>query len=474
MKEFIIILTALVLCFFTPMVSLPSASALGFEEHESRAFLATSNDKFSLGISHDLYTASFESHIQLRYVFFDLELNSFTNRGFTAISGDASSFVSGRYDEIYFRAGTDLSLIRSSAFSLNLLPATGFSILGDFGMETFQNNNHKRNNVPAVHLDYDTFAHPFAPSLDVTLKAALPFSPLFQADINLTSRNTVFYQTKQELRTGFTFGREKTSFSAFAGYDWSQPLVSSSDSRTALLSFESQSGPVAGFVLDTGIARFEYTGWFNSYGYGTINVDVLNALKSRWSHSDAFFSTGVSHLIDTEFLINQIGIPYSDWLSFIFTNRYVSGFKKNDVHPALQERFERDYAINTLGIRAQYTPEFLAGWLSPYAEVSGGVATYIIRKLSNHIPGSSATPDIAGNAPFAVFDITAGLSLIPDGTLCLGSGSLAASAFVSALITPSYKKASELVRKDMYRSNDWNMKAVEFSWGIMVRFGLDF
>ena len=102
--------------------------SLEIPKNDFRFFLATTNDKFSYGISEnkdDQLTASNEIHIIFPYLFLDINLNGITNRGYKSNILDPSTFENGRYDEIITKAGTTINFLNTSYFELDFIPEIG-------------------------------------------------------------------------------------------------------------------------------------------------------------------------------------------------------------------------------------------------------------------------------------------------------------------------------------------------------------
>ena len=95
-----------------------SAFSLEIQKNDLRVFGGTGNDKFSNSISQnkdDQLTATTEIHAVFPYLFLDINLNSITNRGYKSKLTDPQTFTSGRYDELFIKAGTTVNLFNNSS-----------------------------------------------------------------------------------------------------------------------------------------------------------------------------------------------------------------------------------------------------------------------------------------------------------------------------------------------------------------------
>lgn len=450
-----------------------SCFALNLKENDPQVFLSVGNDKFSYGLSQnkdDQLTAATQFHITLPNFFADFAINSITNRGFKTDAADPASFTSGRYDELLFKAGTSINLYTNSELTFDLTAETGFYILGNFGMDFAQNINHKMNGVSAVKLEYEKFDRPFAPLINSRLDFFWQPEDFIKFNVSAACNNSIFYFTEQALKLGLQLGN-KTEFSVFTGYTWKQALNSS----PCLKAYKDvTSGFNYGFSLNTGFAKFDFINYTNTrFGLGTISVDFLNLSKHKWKTSDLHFFTGACYIINTEFLENQI--QSKDWNNFscYYNNKYVSGFKKNRVNPS-EYRYERDYIINTIGIKYQQPLPFIQNWVSPYVEVGTGLATFGIQKLTNHIPEENYASFKYKTKSFWQIEANIGLNIIPQGLLNFGSACYSLTLYAGTLIIPEYKKASRQIEQDSYRSAGWHLKPFEFKYGFTVHMALDF
>lgn len=449
------------------------ALAFEFKKNESAIYLSAANDKLSYGISQnkdDQLTASAELHLIFPYIFFDLEDNSITNRGSKSNPLDPSTFTSGRYDELMIKAGTEVNLFKEASFSIDIIPQAGFLLLGNFGMETAQNLNHKSNNIDTVNLEYEKFEKPFAPLINFQLTFSYAFSDFIKAAFDFSSSNAFFYSTEQRLSLSASFG-SKSQFTFFAGYSWDQLH---NNSTSLKLYKDNSSGFDFGFILNTGLLKFDYITWpGTSYGLGRISLDFLSFNKHNWQKSDIHFFTGLCHLLDMTFLENQIQSRPVNNFSFYLKSTYSSGFKSNRINPS-QYRYERDYQIITAGVKYEYPLNFLNKWLTPYIEMGSGAAIFGLQRIANHIPASTYDFYKYKTKAFWQMQAIAGLDIIPQGLLNFSNAAFSLSFFAGTIIIPQASKASDYIRQDTYRTTDWKLKPLEFIYGFSLHMGLDF
>ena len=447
--------------------------SLEVPKNDLRVFLATTNDKFSYGISEnkdDQLTASNEIHIIFPYLFLDINLNGITNRGYKSNILDPSTFENGRYDEIITKAGTTINFFNTSYFELDFISEIGFCLLGNFGMEFEQNLNHKSGTIDAVILEYEIFEKPFAPLINS--KFVFSYKPInfIKTQLSFSSYNIFSYYTEQNFCINAILGR-KTTFNVFAGYTWNQ----SQNLSSTLKSYKNvTSGFNYGFNLDTGLVKLDFINYEKTkYGLGVISIDFMNFSKHNWINSDIHFFTGLTYFMNTEFLENKIQIDFVDNFSFYFNIKYVSGFKTNTVNPS-DYRFERDYFINTIGVKYEQPLGFIQNWITPYIELGTGIASFGIQKLANHIPDSTYDSYDYDTKYFWQIESNIGFDIFPQGKLNFGNSTYSFTVFVGTICIPDYINATKQIKLDTYRTKDWSLKPFEFNYGFAVHLGLDF
>ena len=462
----------LVIVIFT-ILFVSKIFALEVNQNEFRFFIATTNDKFSYGISEnkdDQLTASNEIHVIFPYLFLDINLNGITNRGFKSNMLDSSTFESGRYDEIIVKTGTAINIFNVSDFEVDFVPELGFCLLGNFGMEFEQNLNHKSGTIDAVNLEYENFEKPFYPLINSKLVFSYEPVDFLKTQLSFSANNIFDYATEQNISINGILGN-KTTLNIFAGYTWNQTQNSSS----TLKSYKNvTNGFNYGFNLDTGLVKLDFINYEKTkYGLGAINVDFVNLSKHNWKKSDIHFLTGLTYFMNTEFLENQIQIGFTENLSFYFNNKFVSGFKSNNVNPS-EYRYERDYVINTLGVKYEHPLSFIKNWVTPYIELGAGTASFKVQKLANHLPTSTYDFYVENSQLFLQIEANVGFDIIPEGKLNFGNSSYQVTVFAGTIFIPDYKNATKQIKKDTYRKDSWSLNPFEFRYGFAVHFGLDF
>ena len=450
-----------------------SAFSLEIQKNNLRVFVGTGNDKFSNSISQnkdDQLTATTEIHAIFPYLFLDINLNSITNRGYKSKLTDSQTFTSGRYDELFIKTGTTVNLLNDSGFSIDFIPEAGFGFLGNFGMELAQNANHKMSKVDKVELKYEKFSKPFIPIINSKISFSYTPVEFIKTHFSFASNNSIFYTTEQDITLGAVVGN-KTKFNLFAGYNWNQ---THNESQTLKILKNTMQGFNYGFNLDTGFAKFDYiTYTVSRFGIGTISIDFMGLKAHNWQQSDIHYFTGVSHIIGTEFLENQLQSKTYHNFSFYFNNKYVSGFKTNTVNPS-EYRYERDYIINTAGIKYEYPLAFTQNWFTPYIELGTGIATFGLQKLANQIPEAEFNSYKYETKNFWEMEANIGFDIVPQGMLNFGNSTYSMTVYAGTLIIPEYKKAGAQIKQDTYRTGDWTLKAFEIQYGFMIHMGLDF
>ena len=460
---------------FTFLFSSLSAAifSLEIQKNEPRLFAVSANDKFTYDISQnkdDQLTATAELHFILPYFFIDISDNSITNRGYKTNTADPKTFSNGRYDELLIKAGTHINLYETPSFKFTFTPQAGFCLLGNFGMGIAQNMNHQMNCIDEVQLKYEKFARPFAPLLNA--QVSVSYNPLdfLKLTLNLDSNNAFFYTTDQSISAGVTLG-SKITFNIFTGYTWNQTHAAST---TLKVYKNATNGFNYGFNLDTGLIRLDFIAYQKSrYGLGSICMDFLSFKNHNWEQTDLSFYTGVSYLINTEFLETQVESKIFENLSVYVNNKYVSGFKRNKVNPSAY-RYERDYQTITAGIKYEQPLDFLQNWITPYVEVGTGLAAFGLQKLAYHLPHENYKVYKYNTKAFWQMEANVGLDIIPQGLLNFGSACYSLTLYAGTIFIPQNKKAGAHIKQDTYRATGWQLKPFEFECGFNVHIGLDF
>ena len=448
---------------FSSIIS--AAFALELQTNNPRVLAVTANDKFSYGLSQnkdDQLTATTELHFILPAFFIDLYDNSITNR----------AFPGSRYDELIIKAGTTIKLTDDLPIPLDIsfTPQTGFFLLGNFGMGLAQNLNHQMSCVDQVTIEYEHFEKPFSPVLNAAFSFSYQPLDFVKLNLDLASNNAIFYCTEQKLKLQATFGN-KTSFTSFAGYTWNQTQASS----TTLKAYKNQTqGFNYGFSLDTGLFKLDFITYPQSRnGLGAICMDFLNFKKHQWEQTDLSFYSGLSYLINTEFLENQLERKIQTNLSAYLNSKYVSGFKTNKENPS-PYRYERDYEIITLGLKYQQPLDFLQGWLTSYVEVGTGAAIFGLQKLAYHLPQENYDFYKYKTKAFWQMEANVGLDIIPQGLLNYGSAAYSLTLYAGTIFIPQHAQATKQIKQDTYRPANWQLHPFEFKFGFAVHMGLDF
>lgn len=450
-----------------------TTSALEIKKNTPRIFAVTANDKFSYGLSQnrdDQLTATTELHFILPCLFFDIYDNSITNRGYKTKQSDPLTFSSGRYDELLLKVGTNINIFNTPTFDFIFTPQAGFLILGNFGMESAQNLNHKMSCVDKVVLEYEHFEKPLAPVLNAAASFAYKYSDFLKLQLDLCTYNSIFYATGQNIQANMTLGK-KSLFNMFAGYKWNQ-LHNNSPSLKAYKN--ATSGFNYGFNLDTGLIRLDYITYIQSKnGIGSICFDFMNLKNHNWEQTDLSLYSGFSFLINTEFLETQLESKFYNNFSVYLNNKYVSGFKTNKVNPS-EYRFERDYTITTVGLKYEQPLAFLQNWITPYIELGTGVARFGIEKLAYHIHNENRFSYKYDTKNFWQLEANIGLDIIPQGFLNYGNAAYSFTIFAGSIFIPEHANATKQIKQDSYRTDKWKLNAFEFKYGFAVHMGVDF
>ena len=453
------------LCTFIFSSFFTAVFAFEIQKNEPRIILASANDRFSYGLSQnkdDQLTGASELHFIHPYFFVDLYNNSITNR----------TFPGSRYDELIIKAGTSFKLFENLPVDIIITPQAGFCLLGNFGTQTAQNIIHKIWKVNEVQLEYEDFQKPFVPLLNAQASFAytLPQAQFVKLRLDLTSTNLIFYTTGQSITANATVGT-KSTFNLSAGYKWNQTYINS----PALKAYKKEAnGFNYGFNLDTGLLKLDYITYPQTKnGNGTINLDFMNFTKHNWQQSDVHFFTGFSFIINTEFLETQVQTQPLNNFSIYVNDKYVTGFKANKINPS-EYRYMRTYEIITMGIKYEQPLEFLHNWVTPYIEFGSGIASFGITQLANHLEGSTFDSYDYNTKTFWQLEANIGLDIIPQGMLNFGSAAYSFTVFAGTIFIPQHEKATDHIKKDTYRTADWQLNAFEFKFGFALHMGLDF
>jgi hypothetical protein len=447
--------------------------SLEIKKNDTRFFIATGNDKISNSLSQnndDWLTATTGIKVILPYFFADLAINSITNRGYKTDLSNPETFKSGRYDELILKTGTNLNLFSISNFTIDFTPQTGFCLLANFGMEKAQNLNHRLCKVNKIELNYENFSKPFVPLINLQIDCSWKPYSFIKLNLSVDSNNSIFYITEQNFYLNTLFGT-KTQFNVFAGYTLKQ---THNDSTTLMAYKNASTGFNYGFMLDTGLIKIDYISYAKTrFGLGTINIDLMALTKRNWERTDLNYFTGLCYIINTEFLENQIQSNPINNFSFYFNNKYVSGFKKNEVNPS-DYRYERNYIINSVGIKYEQPFKFTKNWVTPYVELGTGIAIFGLQKLANQIPDSNFNSFKYKTKSLWHLEANLGLDIFPQGLFNFGNATYSFTFYAGTIFIPNYKEAGEQIKQDTYRTTDWELKPFEFKIGFALHMGLDF
>ena len=103
-----------------------------------------------------------------------------------------------------------------------------------------------------------------------------------------------------------------------------------------------------------------------------------------------------------------------------------------------------------------------------------GTASFKVQKLANHLLDSTYDSYEYDSKLFFQMELNVGFDIIPEGMLNFGNSSYQVTVFVGTIFIPSYKNATEQIKKDTYRKDSWSLNPFEFRYGFAVHFGLDF
>ena len=117
---------------------------------------------------------------------------------------------------------------------------------------------------------------------------------------------------------------------------------------------------------------------------------------------------------------------------------------------------------------------FIKNWITPYLELGTGLASFGINGLSYHIPKEPLYSYDFNTKNFWQIEANIGLDIIPQGKLNFGNSSYSLTAFAGTIFISQYLKATEQIKHDSYRNDEWTLKPFEFKFGFAVHFGLDF
>lgn len=440
-----------------------------------RVMIGAGNDKWRMGITRNLDDQlSYTEHLRVFYPKWhvSLDMESITNRGYTDV--DDSAFYRGRYDVMALTVGIPMPFMIGDNWALNVEPVVGIEAFGDFRLDVVQNYEHKIKHVDITNMHYESLGKKIVPIGEVSFNFQYEFMPKLSAGFEVVTSYSAWYESVQFTAFNSSVGNEGASFRAYVGYDWIQTHT---DNVTQKLRNQAMSGFEFGFNLDTGLFGFEYIAYPESrFGYGILYLDLMGFSEGRrtWKSSDLNVSMGFSWWEGSPFCDNQIEYSLGDKLALVLNNRYVSGFKTSPYIDVQTLRVERDYMMNSLGLKFSPWHDLLGGWVVPYVEAAAGVASFRICELRNHVPSAVEPFNDLGYKLFLEMEGTVGLTLIPEGKLRFSGASYMFSVFAGLVYIPSYENAGSYIKQDHYRDADWSLGPVQPRVGFAGKLGLDF
>ena len=408
-------------------------------------YLYTGNDLFNFGISRnddDQQSYSFDLQVEAPLWYVRFNANGITNRGwrdgwdpndYTKPHSPGAPVIRGRYDSLETVFGLKLKPVEED-FYLHLYPEAGFALTGDYGWEWGQNVIHRMMGIHEVSLPYDDAGEKdVSPMLGLRVNSGYKFFRFSRTnligEIEYSTKNILGFQTENQILGRISISTETHDLLGFHfGYMYAAALGEPSYTQDLYVRY--LNGWRAGFTIDTGILFLKYTGTpETNYGYGYLGFNVMGFFKpATWEESDAFMRFSQASFYDRYYNIISVGIPVSDSLDVMIRNSYLGGDPVSPKQEAAEDlnkylRFKRDYSFFALGARFDF-PSFLYGYVTPYAELSGGLQIFrlwlLFNQLDDEYLGIDDTPcdllDFMDNY-FGLLSLEAGLTVLPEDLL---------------------------------------------------------
>lgn len=425
--------------------------------------LGLGNDKWAYGLSrNDDDQLSYSEHLAIESDrwFIRADLDGITNRGWrtgwdimdpTVQDLDYQNhFYHGRIDYALLNAGFKWNAFSLRFFNIYIEPSFGVAAAGYMHFDYLQNLIHKISKIHPVDLPYDWGTalkfYPYQSLLVSNNFHIYNFEKSFLSlGIDAYAEASYGFSSSEHILGRLSLQNEYSTYlSASIGYMASQSWT---DSSTMELYNRYINGPFAEVIINAGFVSVDYYTFLrNHFGYGRFTVDVMKIFEpSTWVQSDVFYSLGISRMLNITFNETEVGVPVLDTgLSVILKNRYVAGYPIDSAYeessdPSHAARLKRAFTSATLGVKYAYPISALKNWLTPYAELSAGMAYWRHDYLFNMnntfgegdydlgVPSISTTP-----AYSFIIDAEIGLTLLPEGVIRMGNTTLQISAFAGA------------------------------------------
>lgn len=406
--------------------------------------LYTGNDKFNYGITRnddDQLSYSFDFQVEAPVWYIRFNANGLTNRGWREgwdirdhekYFTPGASVVRGRYDSLETVAGLKLRPVEND-FYIHLYPEIGFALVGDYGWEWGQNAIHRMSGIHEVNLPYDNGgAKTVRLMLDARANIGYKLLKLRRtnliAEVEASTKNIMGFES-QNLILGRVSISTKTH--DIIGFHFGYMFASAPGdypSYTRDLYLDYMNGWKMGFTIDTGILFLKYTGSPETgFGYGYFGFNVMGFFEPRdWEQTDAYLSFSKARFYGSFYNYISVGIPFADNFAFVLKNAYLGGNpidKKGEMAADLnkEDRLKREYSSFAIGVRFNL-PSFASGFITPYAELTGGLQIYKIFMLMNQLDDETMPPSTPGRPSyllelpnyFPLLSLEGGFTILPE------------------------------------------------------------
>ncbi|MBO4278243.1 MAG: hypothetical protein J5891_00350 [Spirochaetales bacterium] len=407
--------------------------------------LFTGNDKFNYGISRnddDQLSYSFDMQIEAPVWYLRFDANGFTNRGWregwdmrdqSKPFDPGASVVRGRFDSLETVVGLKLRLVEND-FYLHLYPEVGFSLVGNYGWEWGQNAIHRLLGIHIVDLPYDNDgAKNVRLMLDGRVNIGYKVMKLRRtnliAEVEASTKNIMGFASENLILGRVSISTLTHDLIGFHfGYMFASGL-GDYPSYTRDLYLDYITGWKMGFTIDTGIIFLKYTGSLETgFGYGYFGFNVMGFFEARdWEKTDAYLSFSKARFYGSFYNYISLGIPIADNFAVVVKNAYLGGNpidKKGEMVADLNkvDRLKREYSSFAIGVRFNL-PSLASGFITPYAELTGGLQIYDIYLLMNQLDDESM-PAISPPSYlleidhyFPLLSLEGGFTILPENLL---------------------------------------------------------
>ncbi len=443
------------------------------------AIVGSGNDTWNFGLGEnydDQLSYSVHSKVTYNRFSFDYQAGGYTNRGWKK----DNKFYSGRFDRFDFLLGYDFEIPLTGKLFIEFVPRLGAGIVGDFGLDWYQNWVHKTFSINTVNLPYDyekNVVH-FAANGDLSLvyDTFVFGNSQLQTILFFNTNNAFSFESSELFGLKFAFQNELFDYKnayLFVGYGLSHSF---SGNVTEKLYADNIKGFTYGFGMNSGFISLDYSKYLNSgYGYSLISFDIAPLFSEKtYRKEDFWVSVGKCLFLDRSYCDNQIGYKFDSNISLVVKNRYANGYPilNDSEKDNIIVRYKRNYSLNSLGLRYQYTTK-PRGVLTLYSQLNFGLSKWN-RAILHNMDESAFVAEDGHKKDYMVFlDFELGLNLLPEKLIVCQNAEYQLNLFGGFVLIPKEKLLTEILITDNSHGPDYKFKGFAPYAGIALHVGID-